>query len=113
WPSTDGTPVVVTGNVIATDDDAKRVRYIDAALREVLACLDDGIDVRGYLHWTFLDNFEWSLGYRPRFGLVSVDRTTFARTPKPSAHWLGAVAKARPLPTQLERGSSIRSSQNG
>ena len=98
WQSTGGTPILVTENGIATDDDAKRVRYIDAALREVLACLGDAIDVRGYLHWTLLDNFEWSLGYRPRFGLLSVDRTTFARTPKPSAHWLGAVAQRRSLP---------------
>ncbi len=98
WQSTGGTPILVTENGIATDHDPKRVRYIDAALREVVACLDDGIDVRGYLYWTLLDNFEWSLGYRPRFGLVSVNRTTFTRTPKPSAHWLGAVAQARSLP---------------
>jgi len=113
WQTTGGTPILVTENGIATDDDAKRVRYIGNALREVLACLEDGIDVRSYLHWTLLDNFEWSLGYRPRFGLVSVDRVTFARTPKPSAYWLGAVAQTRSLPTMQERGPSIRSSQNG
>jgi beta-glucosidase len=67
------------------------------ALREVVACLDDGIDVRSYLYWTLLDNFEWSLGYRPKFGLVSVDRKTLARTRKPSAYWLGEVAQARSL----------------
>jgi beta-glucosidase len=97
WQSTGGTPILVTENGIATANDAKRVAYIDAALREVLACLDDRIDVRGYCYWTLLDNFEWSLGYRPRFGLVAVDRTTFARTPKPSAYWLGEVACARAL----------------
>src|SRR5437773_2309757 len=113
WQTTGGTPILVTENGIATDDDAKRVRYIGNALREVLACLEDGIDVRGYLHWTLLDNFEWSLGYRPRFGLVSVDSVTFARTPKPSAYWLGAVAQTRSLPTMQERGSLTRSSQNG
>ena len=97
WSSTGGTPILVTENGIATTDDAKRRRFIDAALRQVLGCLAAGIDVRSYLYWTLLDNFEWSLGYAPRFGLVSVDRTTFARTPKPSAYWLGAVARAGEL----------------
>ena len=42
--------------------------------------------VEGYIHWSLLDNFEWMSGYGPKFGLVAVDRTTFRRTPKPSAH---------------------------
>jgi beta-glucosidase len=67
------------------------------ALGEVQACLAEGMDVRGYVHWSLLDNFEWAFGYRPRFGLVEVDRATFARTPKPSAHWLGGVARSRSL----------------
>lgn len=98
WQSTGGTPIMVTENGIATLDDAKRMRFVDAALREVLTCLGDGIDVRGYFYWTLLDNFEWSLGYGPKFGLVAVDRNTFARTPKPSAYWLGTVARNRGLP---------------
>jgi beta-glucosidase len=56
-----------------------------------------GVDVRGYTYWSLLDNFEWAFGYGPRFGLVSVDRTTFERTPKPSARWLGQIAKANAL----------------
>ena len=95
WQRTGGTPILVTESGIATAHDAKRIAFIEASLREVRTCLDDGIDVRGYCYWTLLDNFEWSLGYRPRFGLVAVDRTTYARTPKPSAYWLGAVARAR------------------
>jgi beta-glucosidase len=90
-----GLPILVTENGIATADDRKRVAYIDVALREVLACLDEGIDVRGYLYWSLLDNFEWALGYAPTFGLVAVDRQTFARHPRPSAMYLGAVALAR------------------
>jgi len=113
WRSTGGTPILVTENGIATDDDAKRVRYIGAALREVLACLDEGIDVRSYLYWTLLDNFEWSLGYRPKFGLVSVDRKTFARTPKPSAYWLGAIAQTRSLHDDARARDSMRSNRNG
>jgi beta-glucosidase len=54
----------------------------------------DGIDVRGYTYWSALDNFEWSHGYRPTFGLIAVDRQTQKRTIKPSARWLGQVARA-------------------
>ena len=68
-----------------------------AALEGVLACLADGIDVRGYTYWSLLDNFEWAFGYGPRFGIVDCDRTTFERTPKESARWLGRVARANAL----------------
>ena len=71
---------------------------MDTALREVKACLEEGINVGSYLHWSLLDNFEWAFGYTPTFGLVAVDRQTFARHPKPSATWLGEVAKAHTLP---------------
>jgi beta-glucosidase len=90
-----GVPVLVTESGIATANDAKRIHYIDAAIREVQACLAQGIDVRSYLYWSWLDNFEWAFGYAPKFGLVGVDRQTFARHPKPSAAWLGAVARNR------------------
>lgn len=92
-----GKPIYVTENGIGTDDDTRRIAYIDRALAGVRACIDDGIDVRGYIHWSLLDNFEWVFGYKQRFGLVAVDRTTFNRTPKPSAVHLGARAKANRL----------------
>jgi beta-glucosidase len=92
-----GTPLLVTENGIATADDEDRIRFTDEALRGLAEAIADGADVRGYLHWSLLDNFEWMLGYRPTFGLVSVDRTTFARTPKPSLGWLGQVARRNGL----------------
>jgi beta-glucosidase len=98
WKMTDGVPLLVTENGIATDDDAERIEYVEQALSGVLACLDDGIDVRGYIYWSLLDNFEWILGYRPTFGLVAVDRVTQARTVKPSARWLGSIARDNTLP---------------
>jgi beta-glucosidase len=67
------------------------------ALAGVLRALADGIDVGGYTYWSLLDNFEWAYGYRPRFGLVAVDRETFARTPKPSAAWYAKVVAANAL----------------
>ncbi len=94
---TDGLPLVVTENGIATDDDRTRIAFVSAALDGVLDCLADGIDVRGYVYWSLLDNFEWTFGYGPKFGLVAVDRATQARTPKPSAAWLGSVARANAL----------------
>jgi len=82
----------VTENGMATDDDDARISYTRAALEGLAGCINDGIDVRGYLHWTLLDNFEWNAGYSVTFGLVAVDRETFARTVKPSGRWLGGVA---------------------
>jgi beta-glucosidase len=87
-------PVVVTENGIGTDDDDRRIAYVSQALKEVRRCLDDGIDVRGYFYWSALDNFEWALGYEPTFGLIAVDRDTQQRSPKPSAPWIGDLARA-------------------
>jgi beta-glucosidase len=97
WKGAGGVPILVTENGVATIRDERRIAYMDVALREVRACLAEGIDVRGYVHWSLLDNFEWAFGYKPRFGLVAVDRETFARHPKPSATWLGEVARSRGL----------------
>ena len=92
-----GVPVLLTESGIATDNDADRITYLSEVLRGVRRALDDGVDIRGYFVWSLLDNFEWSHGFGPKFGLHSVDRETFARHPKPSASWFGAVAKANSL----------------
>jgi beta-glucosidase len=89
-----GLPVIVTENGIGTQDDTRRVEYVRRALHGVINCLHDGLDVRGYTYWSAFDNFEWGLGYRPTFGLIAVDRTTQTRTVKPSARYLGAIARA-------------------
>jgi beta-glucosidase len=86
-------PIYVTENGIGTDDDEERIRFVTDALRGLARCIDDELDVRGYVYWSLLDNFEWALGYAPRFGLVAVDRDTQERTVKPSARWLGNVAR--------------------
>jgi beta-glucosidase len=99
WDVTEQTPVLVTENGISTDDDTRRVEYVRRALEGVLRCIADGIEVQGYTYWSALDNFEWAEGYRPKFGLVAVDRDTQERTPKPSATWLGGVARANALPS--------------
>jgi beta-glucosidase len=85
-------PLLVTENGIATTDDTRRIAYTTEALGHLYDAVADGIDVRGYLHWSALDNFEWG-HWAPTFGLIAVDRETFERTPKPSLAWLGEIAR--------------------
>lgn len=88
-----GVPVIVTEHGLFTDDDAARAAFIPAALADLQKVIVEGVPVKGYVHWSLMDNFEWVMGYRPKYGLCSVDRTTFRRTRKPSAGILGAIAK--------------------
>ena len=105
----DGTPLLVTenGGVFVdapTHDgrvhDVRRTAFLRAHLEAVAAALAAGADVRGYVHWSLLDNFEWALGYRPRFGLVHVDWVTGRRTVKDSGHFYAEVARTCRLPAQ-------------
>ncbi len=86
-------PIIMTENGIGTDDDEQRIRYLTAALAGLSKVMADGIDVRGYFQWSLLDNFEWAFGYRPKFGIVAVNRESFVRTPKPSAHWYAGATR--------------------
>lgn len=95
-----GLPIYVTENGLASTDDTRRLEYIRRALRGAASCLQAGVDVRAYCYWSAFDNFEWVFGYRPRFGLIAVDRQTMQRTVKPSARWLGNVARANRLPAE-------------
>jgi len=90
-------PIVVSENGMDTTDDQERIRYIDLALAGLQSAISDGVPVQGYFHWSLLDNFEWLSGYVPKFGLFSVDHQTFKRTPKPSAHHLGDIARRNSL----------------
>jgi beta-glucosidase len=89
-------PVYVTENGCSQADevaadgtvvDPARIDFLDSHLRAVHDAITAGIDVRGYFHWTFADNFEWSEGYHQRFGLVYTDFATQERTPKASFEW--------------------------
>ncbi|HYO88839.1 MAG TPA: glycoside hydrolase family 1 protein [Candidatus Limnocylindrales bacterium] len=88
-----GSPVIVTENGLGSENDTERIDYVRRALKGVQACLEDGIHVQGYCYWSVFDNFEWTLGYRPKFGLIAVDRETQVRTLKRSAAWLGQIAQ--------------------
>jgi beta-glucosidase len=83
----------VTENGIATEDDTERLDYLATHLAAVAQARNEGVDVRGYIHWSAFDNFEWAEGYGPKFGLVAIDRDNdFSRTRKPSAYAFARVA---------------------
>jgi len=67
------------------------------ALEQIDKVRREGADVRGYYHWSLYDNFEWALGFVPRFGLYKVDYSTYARTPTEGATALGEIAKNRKI----------------
>jgi beta-glucosidase len=92
-----GRPILVSEHGVGTDDDSLRARFIPEALGHLRRAMADGVPVLGYMHWSLLDNFEWIFGYKPHFGLCSIDRETFVRTPKPSARVLGAIAARNTL----------------
>jgi beta-glucosidase len=97
WHDRQPLPVFITENGIATNDDAQRSRFLVAHLRALLDAVDEGVDVRGYFHWSLLDNFEWHEGYAPRFGLCEVDYETQARRPRDSARLYARIASDHAL----------------
>jgi beta-glucosidase len=104
-----GTPLIVTENGAAYVDvrdgdgdgdgdgdrivDRERIEYLAGHLRAAHTAIAAGVDLRGYLAWSFMDNFEWAFGYDKRFGLVYVDYPTQRRLPKESARWFGEVIR--------------------
>jgi len=92
-----GKPIVVTEHGVATNDDAERIEFITEGLKALHPLIGEGIPLRGYVHWSAFDNFEWNLGYSMKFGLIAVDRETQGRRPKPSARFLGEVARTNKL----------------
>jgi beta-glucosidase/6-phospho-beta-glucosidase/beta-galactosidase len=78
-------PLMVTENGICTHDENQRARFIQTHVAQMKRAIDEGAQVLGYMYWSLLDNFEWSIGYTPRFGLIAVDPATLKRTVKPSA----------------------------
>ncbi|HUS79080.1 MAG TPA: glycoside hydrolase family 1 protein [Patescibacteria group bacterium] len=91
-------PIFVTENGIADAKDEKRVRYLRSHVEQVHRAIEvDGVPVMGYYYWSLMDNFEWSDGYRPRFGLFNVDRDTKRRIPKKSVEAYREIASKNSL----------------
>lgn len=86
--------IVITEHGISTEHDEDRVELIKQAMEGVYECVEEGMNITGYMHWSLLDNFEWQKGYEQKFGLVAVDRTTQTRIPKESLTVLGSIRKS-------------------
>ena len=81
-------PIFITENGLADETDEYRRWWIEESLVAMEKAISEGVDLRGYFHWSLLDNFEWSFGWWPKFGLVKVDREhDMKRTIRPSARW--------------------------
>jgi len=99
-------PLMITENGAAFPDvvqdgrvhDAERIDYLRRHITAVHRSIEAGVDLRGYLVWSLLDNFEWAYGYTMRFGIVRVDYDTLLRTKKDSAHWYAELAARKRLP---------------
>ena len=87
-------PLIVTENGCCTDDDTQRVQSIADHVKACHGAMQQGVDLRGYFHWSAFDNFEWDLGMSYRFGLVDIDPVTMERRPKPSAAFYAEIARS-------------------
>ena len=96
-----GLPMFIAENGLSCTDkiyrdgkvhDVERIDFLARYLEKLSEGIQAGADVRGYFHWSLLDNYEWHSGYRERFGLVYVDYASGRRIPKDSAFWYGEVA---------------------
>ena len=96
-------PIYITENGAAMDDklvngevnDDDRTAYFHTHLNAVNSAIEKGVDIRGYFAWSLMDNFEWALGYKKRFGIVYVDYKTQKRTLKQSALAYSKLVKSR------------------
>lgn len=85
--------ILITENGIASDDDSRRISFIDTAMEGIRSCVRDGIDVKAYCYWSLMDNYEWQSGYDMRFGLMGIDRKTMERIPRESLYHLGRISR--------------------
>ncbi|MBS7269149.1 MAG: family 1 glycosylhydrolase [Candidatus Freyarchaeota archaeon] len=93
-------PVYVTENGIATLNDEQRCRYIIRHLYQLHRAIHDGLDVKGYMYWSLMDNFEWAEGFAKRFGIVEVNYNTLERKPRPSAYLYRDIIKRNAITEQ-------------
>ncbi len=92
-----GKPILVTEHGVATANDEERIEFIRDGLTALHPLIGEGIPLRGYIHWSAFDNFEWAYGYQMLFGLIAVDRKTQERIIRPSARFLGEIARTNRL----------------
>lgn len=108
-----GVPLYVTENGVCDATDALRPRYLVEHVTELQRFVASGHDVRGYFHWSLVDNFEWAEGWSARFGLFALDRETLARDARPSASVYGAICRAGGVTPELYAAHASPASQPG
>jgi Beta-glucosidase/6-phospho-beta-glucosidase/beta-galactosidase len=86
-------PIIITENGLADADDSQRKWWLNQTLIGMQKAIKNGVRLEGYLHWSLIDNFEWTYGKWPRFGLVAINYETGERKLRPSARWFGRVIK--------------------
>jgi len=106
-----GKPILITENGICDRTDLKRQRYVVDHVQAVRRAIDAGFDVRGYFHWSLIDNYEWADGYRQKFGLFSMDPTTRALVPKKSASFYRSLITGKPIDEPLQTIPATASSK--
>lgn len=108
-----GKPLFVTENGIFDPDDSRRPAYLLRHLRAVHEAIRQGADVRGYFHWSLLDNFEWAEGWSTPFGLIALDPTTQMRTLRRSAHLYADIIRAHGIAPELWRAEVLQPTGSG
>ena len=93
-----GKPIVVTENGIGTQSEQKKIRYFREHVNQMRRAMNDGVDIRGYLPWTLIDNYEWAQGYAANFGLTYLDKKSMRLVIQPSGEWFQKFVKANPAP---------------
>jgi beta-glucosidase len=98
-----GKPIYITEHGVADRTDRIRPWVVEQGMRNVHAAIQQGLDVRGYYHWSLVDNFEWAEGWHSRFGLAALDLATQERTLRPSGQFYSAIATANALTPDMVR----------
>jgi beta-glucosidase len=101
--------IIITENGFAVEDDEDRIRGIIRHLQYLHKAMSEGVRVRGYYYWSFMDNYEWDKGFEQRFGLIEVDYETLKRRPRKSAYVYGRIARTNTIPGDLLEKYGLKS----
>ena len=97
------TPIIVTENGVESSDDGIRPRYLAQHIHQMWHAVNFNWPIKGYFHWTLVDNFEWERGWTQRFGLWALDTETQKRTKRPSAELYAEICKENGLSSGMVR----------
>ncbi len=103
-----GLPMMITENGMADEADRYRSYYLVSHLRAIHSAIEAGADIRGYLHWSLTDNYEWAKGFQMKFGLLKVDWESKRRYIRPSALVFKEIATQKAIPEELSHLSDLR-----